>query len=265
MVTVYFAGGLGNQLFQVAATYNLAKKFGDEPVFNFNTSHTPLQGNEIIKYKNNVFKEFKHSENIIIDNIFSQSGHSFEEIPYKKNVQLQGFFQSEKFFTENKNEIVEKIINGLKTEDKKYKEIVLWLKKVKEENNNLPLVSIHVRRGDYLKFPNIHTICSLDYYKNSLNLIKEKIGHFTPIIISDDKLWCKNNLIGIISPFFDEIEDLILMSNCDHNIIANSSFSWWGAYLNQNKNKVVIGPKLWFGLGGPQDQEDTIPKQWIKI
>ena len=65
--------------------------------------------------------------------------------------------------------------------------------------------------------------------------------------------------------FNDEIEDLVLMINCEHNIIANSSFSWWGAYLNQNPNKIVVGPKKWFGLQGPKDQQDTIPENWIKI
>jgi hypothetical protein len=95
--------------------------------------------------------------------------------------------------------------------------------------------------------------------------MKEKIGDFTPIFISDDKEWCKENFNGIVSPFDDEIDDLILMMNCDNNIIANSSFSWWGAYLNQNPNKVVIGPKKWFGPYGPQDQDDIIPPNWIKI
>lgn len=95
--------------------------------------------------------------------------------------------------------------------------------------------------------------------------MKEKIGDFIPIFVSDDKNWCKENFNGIISPFEDEIEDLILISLSDHNIIANSSFSWWGAYLNENKNKIVIGPKIWFGFAGPQDQDDTIPNNWIKI
>jgi len=98
--------------------------------------------------------------------------------------------------------------------------------------------------------------------------MKEKIGDFKPIFISDDKDWCKETFKDIdclISPFNDEIEDLILMINCKHNIIANSSFSWWGAYLNQNHDKIVVGPKKWFGLAGPQDQQDIIPKNWIKI
>jgi hypothetical protein len=95
--------------------------------------------------------------------------------------------------------------------------------------------------------------------------MKEKIGDFTPIFISDDKKWCYDNFHGFISPFNDELEDLMLMSNCSHNIIANSSFSWWGAYLNQNIDKVVIGPKKWFGINGPQDEGDIIPHNWIKI
>jgi len=96
----------------------------------------------------------------------------------------------------------------------------------------------------------------------------EKIGEFIPVFISDDKNWCMEtfkNINCLVSPFKDEIEDLILMINCHSNIIANSSFSWWGAYLNQNPNKIVIGPEKWFGPGGPQDQQDIIPENWMKI
>jgi hypothetical protein len=267
MVTSYLQGGLGNQIFQVVTAYNLAKKNKDKAVFNFNTSHTPHQGEQSLKYKNNIFNEFNHDENIITENTFSQKGHSFEVIPYKKNLELQGFFQSEKFFIENKEEITQMLLKGVKTEKIKWEKVLDYLSKI-EFSFEKPLVSVHVRRGDYLKFPHVHTPCGLDYYKKVLLIMKEKIGDFKPIFISDDKDWCNetfNDLDCLISPFDDEIEDLILMINCKHNIIANSSFSWWGAYLNQNHNKIVIGPKKWFGPGGPQDQQDTIPENWIKI
>jgi hypothetical protein len=266
MITSYLTGGLGNQLFQVAACYNLAKKNGDKAIFNFNDCYTPHQGYTSLKYKNNIFKEFTHENSIEIENIFSQKGHSFEFIPYSKNLQLQGFFQSEKFFIENKNEIVQMILNGVRSEKKTWEEVVNFISTT--ESNQKPLISVHIRRGDYLKFPHVHTPCSLEYYKKTLSIMKEKVGDFKPIFISDDKEWCREtfkDLDCLISPFNDEIEDLILMINCKHNIIANSSFSWWGSYLNQNPNKIVIGPKKWFGHGGPQDQEDTIPKNWIRV
>lgn len=264
MVTSFLQGGLGNQIFQVAAAYNLAKKNKDFAEFNFNYSHTPNQGHDVKKYKNTIFSQFNHNDNLNIENIFTQKGHSFENIPYQKNLQLQGYFQSEKFFVENKNEIINKISLGLKKEDEKYRNIENFINFIKKENNK-NIVSVHIRRGDYLKFPHIHTPCTLNYYEKSIYHMKEKIGDFIPIFVSDDKNWCKENFNGIISPFEDEIEDLILISLSDHNIIANSSFSWWGAYLNENKNKIVIGPKIWFGFAGPQDQDDTIPNNWIKI
>ena len=267
MVTSYLAGGLGNQIFQVAAAYNLAKNNKDTAQFNFNSSHTPHQGEQSLKYKNNIFKFFNHNDNVVIENTFTQKGHSFEIVTYKNNLQLQGFFQSEKFFIENKNEIVLMLLDGIKTETKKWDNVTKFTSTV-EFNYEKPLVSVHVRRGDYLKFPQVHTPCGLDYYKNTLYIMKEKIGDFKPIFISDDKEWCIEtfkDLDCLFSPFTDEIEDFMLMINCKHNIIANSSFSWWGAYLNQNPNKVIIGPKKWFGPGGSQDQDDTIPKDWIKI
>lgn len=265
MVTSFLQGGLGNQLFQVATAYNIAKKNSDYAEFNFNNSHTPLQGNNVSKYKNNIFKEFKHSDNILIENFFYQKGHAFENIEYKKNLQINGYFQSEKFFIENKEDIVKKFKVGIKSEILKYENVMLFLASIK--NNGKPLVSIHVRRGDYLRFPHIHPVCSLDYYKKSMEIIKNKVGEVNFLFVSDDKHWIKENFesLGIISPFNDDIEDLILLSNSDHNIIANSSFSWWGAYLNENRNKIIIAPKTWFGISGPQDQEDTIPNEWIKI
>jgi hypothetical protein len=266
MVTSYLCGGLGNQIFQVVAAYNLAKNNNDSVEFNFDDCYTPHQGNQSIKYKNTVFKEFKHNNNILIENIFSQKGHAFENIPYKKNLQLQGFFQSEKFFESNKKDVIEKLLTGIKSEKEKWLKVLDWIKH--NTIHEQKLVTVHVRRGDYLKFPHVHTLCDLEYYRNALFLMKEKIGNFTPIFVSDDKNWCIEtfkNIDCIISPWGDEIEDLIMMLNCHSNIIANSSFSWWGAYLNQNSDKIVIGPKKWFGSGGPQDQEDTIPNEWIKL
>lgn len=266
MITSYLQGGLGNQLFQIAVAYSHAKKNSDTAVFDLNNSHTPHQGENISKYRNNIFREFNHMDNVydMCNKAFSQPGHSYCDIPYFNNQQLQGFYQSEKFFLNVKTELVDKLILGINNEKEKYENVQKFLSDLVFHYEK-PCVSIHVRRGDYLKFPTVHTLCSLDYYKTSLYFMKEKIGDFTPIFISDDKQWCKDNFDGIISPFNDEIEDLILMSNCDHNIIANSSFSWWGAYLNQNPNKVVIGPKKWFGLGGPKDEDDIIPHNWIKI
>lgn len=255
MITAFLQGGLGNQMFQVAAAYNLAKVNGDDAVFNFNSSHTPLQGKEAHNYKKNIFKEFTHKNVIDATSQFNQSGHAFETIPYKKDMVLRGYFQSEKFFEQSKEDISNKFISGIKSN-----QVEEFTSKIKK-----PIVSLHVRRGDYLMFQNVHTLCSKEYYEKAIETIKKKIGDFTLIILSDDKEWCKNNMKGTISPFENELDELYLMSLCNHNIIANSTFSWWGAYLNQNKDKIVIGPKQWFGIGGPQDQQDTIPNNWVKI
>lgn len=259
MITAFLQGGLGNQMFQVAAAYNLAKVNKDEAVFNFNFSHTSQQGRPAHKYKKNIFKEFTHKNVIDSTSQFEQSGHAFKEIPYKKDMILRGYFQSEKFFEQTKEDIKDKFIAGLHEEE--------IYKRVMDFKNSIPskLVAVHVRRGDYLMFHHIHTPCTIEYYNQALSLLKEKIGEFTPIFISDDKQWCVDNFGGIVSPFTDELEDLILMTVCDHNIIANSTFSWWGAYLNQNKDRIVIAPQLWFGAAGPQDQEDTLPNNWIKL
>ena len=260
MITSFLQGGLGNQMFQVAVAYNLAKVNGDEAVFNFNFSHTSPQGRPVHKYKKNIFKDFTHKNVIDTTSEFNQSGHAFETIPYKKDMILKGYFQSEKFFEQTKDDIINKFISGLKSEEEMYKKVLDFKNSI-----NSKLVAIHVRRGDYLIFQHIHTPCTVEYYNQAMDLLKEKIGEFTPIFISDDKQWCKDTFKGIVSPFTDEIEDLILMTVSDHNIIANSTFSWWGAYLNQNQDKIVIAPQLWFGAAGPQDQQDTLPNDWIKL
>ena len=124
-------------------------------------------------------------------------------------------------------------------------------------------ICIHVRRGDYLNNPSIHPTCTKEYYQKALESFS--FMKYTPIFVSDDIKWCKENFKGEFSPFKDELEDLTLLSMCNDNIIANSTFSWWGAYLNQSKIKVVVSPKQWFGENGPQDTQDIIPNNWIKI
>lgn len=268
MVTTYLQGGLGNQLFQVAAAYNHAKNNNTSSGFDFSNSHSPHQGNNSSKYINTIFKEFNNVKDVynICNKPFTQPGHSFCNIPFFKNQQLQGYFQSEKFFLENKEEIVNKILKGLMSYEKEWELVTNDINTLKSKHNK-PIVSIHIRRGDYLKFLGVHDPCPLSYYNKAMDVMKEIVGDFHPYFISDDISWCIEtfNNKGSFSEYENEVCDLMIMVNSDCNIIANSSFSWWGSYLNPSKEKTVIAPKKWFGPAGPQDQQDIIPPNWMKI
>ncbi|MEI6553564.1 MAG: alpha-1,2-fucosyltransferase, partial [bacterium] len=134
-------------------------------------------------------------------------------------------------------------------------------------------ISIHIRRGDYIsnqEANNFHGSCSIDYYTEAINIIKGKVSNPIFFVFSDDIAWVKENLKSDIVATWvseynlDNTEDLLLMSFCKHQIIANSSFSWWGAYLNRNINKIVIAPKKWIANKGYNTDEIT-PSSWIKL
>lgn len=255
MVSCKLQGGLGNQIFQIAAAYALALKNNDISGFDFNGCYTPLQGYSANKYVNNILSKVNSSNGHVFRYVYNEPKHSYEELPYTKDLLLQGYFQSEKYFNGYKKEIIELF----KTDTNKDK-----IDKLLSQYNNKPVTSIHVRRGDYINLPDFHPVCSMEYYKKAM----AEIGDSTFVLISDDIEWVKENFKGdniVYSSFNDEIDELTLMVSCDNNIIANSSFSWWGAYFNPNENKKIIAPNNWFGPKGPQDTNDIIPSNWIKI
>ena len=178
-----------------------------------------------------------------------------------------GFWQSEKFF---KN--IEKIIRKeftLKNPLSNYANVVF------EKIKSTPIsASLHIRRGDYVLEPHTnayHGVCGLDYYQKAYEELVKKINSpFEIFVFSDDIEWVKENLRlpgkmhFVSNPNIPDYEEMFLMSCCTHNIIANSSFSWWGAWLNPNKNKIVIAPKQWFANKN-EDAKDIVPESWIKI
>jgi len=134
-------------------------------------------------------------------------------------------------------------------------------------------VCIHVRRGDYLKEPPLAGLAGLDFYAKALKLIEEKIENPTYFVFSDDMKWCKENLKLKNVEYVDwnkkenSFRDMQLMSICKHNIIPNSSFGWWGAWLNDNLNKIVICPERWANPETGIELKDMVPENegWIKI
>lgn len=255
MTSSFLMGGLGNQMFQIAAATSLAIDNNDEAIFNFNACYTPLQGNPSNKYKDTLFKNIKKSDVLYYDYIHEEKSHKYEPIQYKKNILLKGYFQSEKYFVNNKKTIINLFNIEEKTENFLYE---------KYNFSNYKYVSVHIRRGDYLKFSNIHPTCSIDYYLKAM----QHFDNYKFLFVSDDIAWVKENFKNnnyIFSEETDEINDLILLTLCDHNIIANSTFSWWGAYLNKKSDKIIIRPNKFFGNDGPKDENDICPDEWIKI
>ena len=167
---------------------------------------------------------------------------------------LKGYFQSEKYFDE-------KVVRELFSIDDNSKNYI------NDKYGDLlekKTTSIHIRRGDFLDRLDRHPVQSMDYFNKAIEHFDDNIF----LIFSDDINWCKENFKGNNFVFIEgekDYIDLYLMSMCKNNIISNSSFSWWGAWLNQNNEKIVISPSIWFGNSKNLNTNDIYCEKWIKI
>lgn len=180
---------------------------------------------------------------------------------YKKltnDVYIEGFWNEERYFSDIFNFVRKTYtFNGTLTPEQSE-----FLKQIEATES----VGIHVRRGDYAKYPDAFPMCTPDYYKDALQIIKKKHAQVHCFVFSDDLDWCRKELSFMENVNFVEnkinteaYKDMWLMSKCKHNIMANSTFSWWAAWLNANQNKIVVYPKTVFKT------YETMPNEWIKI
>jgi hypothetical protein len=257
MVSSFLMGGLGNYLFQIAAGYSKSIDLGKE--FVINPKNIQVVHKPITNYTNNILKNIKFDYNFNETQVYHEPYFNFSPIPdFRSSTFIYGYFQSEKYFKHNRNEILklflcDDIISNLKT---KYKDKL---------NGNT--CSIHVRRGDYLNLSDHHPVQDMNYYKEAISIIGMDKTFF---IFSDDINWCKENFNFLDDVVYcennEDFEDLFLMSLCNNNIMANSSFSWWGSWLNQNENKIVVVPKKWFGPSkGNINTNDIYCEKWFVI
>lgn len=258
MIITKLQGGLGNQLFQWAISKSLSIDYNTDFYFDLSyfISNTPkgvskreLDINKINNIKINEYKEKEKNIKYLRDN--------FTIKKINNNTYLDGYWQSEKYFKHNEN-IIKNELN-INVVNKNY-----ILNKYKFLNEDT--LSIHVRRGDYLNLKDKHPIQSLDYYNNGYDYIND--NNINVVVLSDDIDWCKKNL-KYNNIYFIENEiniiDLYIMSLSSHNIISNSTFSWWGSWLNNNKNKKIIAPKKWFGDKLPNNNKEIYCNNWYII
>lgn len=293
MIIVKLMGGLGNQMFQYAAGRRLAllrdvplkldisdynlNKLRSYKLDHFNIVASFASNGDIQAIKRvNIDKKgpiVRLIQKMGIDNIYSKSSY-FQELAFNydrnflklpKDVYISGYWQSERYFID---------IGDVIRQDFSFKDSNFESKVISEEIRSSSSVSVHIRRGDYVT--NSHTnkyhgTCSLDYYNKAVKYIGKKVDKPLFYIFSDDIDWVEKNLtvdypMTVISNQYScsDIEDLRLMSMCKHHIIANSSFSWWGAWLGKKDDGIIIAPKKWFNLS-KNNTKDLIPKSWQRI
>lgn len=290
MKIVKILGGLGNQMFQYALYLALKKQFPNERVaidiscFNGYPLHNGFEIDNIFSLNSDIatWKEVaklaypypnyrcwqigKHllpkrktmciEKNSLMfdDTVLSQPGDRYYD----------GYWQHEKYFSFAKEQIYSAFIFP-PPEDVRNRELMAH---VTTSNS----VAVHIRRGDYVNHPYFKGICDVDYYKRAIAYMEEFINPELYCVFSNDIAWCKDEL-GDSLPKNNTIYvnwnnghksyiDMQIMSNCKHIIIANSSFSWWGAWLNQNKHKVVVAPSKWNNI---KQAKYPVPASWIKI
>jgi hypothetical protein len=279
-------GGLGNQMFQYALGRMLSIKnntslfmdissFANDPlrdftlhIFNiecniFNSmADTPyVIKSSCVWYRNFINKILRKKIIQKVDEV--KFGFNKDILACGDNIYLDGYWQSERYFCN--------IINILREDFQLREELSEKRKSIYKDIIKSNSISIHIRRSDYItnKAANVvHGVCELDWYKNAVSIITKDIADCIFYIFTDDPLWVKKNFnldcCAVHVPLDADgrdFEDLFLMSACKHNIIANSSFSWWGAWLNANPDKIVIAPKRWFN--DPNfDTSALFPNSW---
>ena len=280
MIYSRIRGGLGNQLFQYAVARSLADQLGVNlgldireysASSNFQMGLTKFNIRAILN-PDGLIRHKKDGRILFaLENLVGKHKHVYYEpfLSFDKNVLskqdgtfLKGYWQSEKYFTD-KNKIMEDL-EIIKSPTEKNTQIKA---KIEECNS----ISLHIRRGDYVS-NSTHGTCDLGYYNKAVQFFIDKYGsNFEIFAFSDDPSWVQKNLelpvkINFISnnSSNNNYEDLRLMTCCMHNIIANSSFSWWGAWLNKNPKKCVIAPKQWFA-DSKIENKDITPKNWLRI
>ena len=294
MIIVKLMGGLGNQMFQYAAAKALAEHHGvllkvDLSFLNdrsakenftfreyelscFDTSIEIASKDEISIFnaKNRFYRYMMTFLGISMPLHYYEQSFKYYELfnQLHKETLLEGYFQSEKYFIQIKSLLLENFkwlspASGIKL-------------KLIESIQAVHSVSLHIRRGDFVEnkvINSIHGLCDINYYERAISEINNSMKNPTFFIFSDDINWAKKKFGWIPSVIFidhnkgkESFWDMRLMSYCKHNIIANSSFSWWGAWLNTNKLKIVIAPKIWFNDSIINLQtEDLIPSEWLRI
>jgi len=286
MVIVKIIGGLGNQMFQYAYAKALQQR-GYEVKIDISAFETyKLHGGyQLDKYKIDLAVSTKEEndklyKNTLFFKVLKKLGLDFSKRVKEKsllfdkdflnvedNSYLDGYFQCEKYF----KDIIEIILKQFTINQ----EISDYTKEIENKIlNSQNSCSIHIRRGDFVNSTNIniHGVCDIEYYKKAMKYLENKVGDMSYFIFSDDIEWAKENLATQNALYIDSKEkripheDIYLMSLCSHNIIANSSFSWWGAWLNQNENKMVIAPKRWFADDKLESQsKDIVCESWVRV
>jgi hypothetical protein len=288
MITAHLMGGLGNQMFQLFCGMAVSLR-NDRPFVLLSTYLRNFNGrDDRPTYWDTMFsglcRYIKFA--VTLPDIYTIREPSFSYTPITmgpillgRNIMINGYYQSEKYFKDQ----FDQIYHICKFEGMRIKILEKYLKSRPLTMDHT--ISMHFRLGDYKNLTHIHPIMSYEYYCNSLIHILNNLEERGSEGLYKVLYFCEDEDIPIVSGVIDKMsqkfghrcvferadpsyadwEQMLLMSCCEHHIIANSSFSWWGAYLNRNPTKIVCYPSVWFGPHANHDTRDLCPPEWIPI
>jgi len=290
MVIVRLNGGLGNQLFQYAAGLALARANGDTlkldlsvfsatqtsrqtwrnpDILDFSIS-APIATHDEVRRLKNPWGPFSEIVRLVRQKGFKRYYDDWhpEVMRWRGDMYLDGYFQCERYFTNCFSELQKEFVLS----SEKNAGITSMSNRIAALRNP---VSLHVRRGDYVRHPE-HEICTSDYFRSALSSMREAVGPYNLVVFSDDVQWVRAHLeLGAEALFvseqrradgsgFSPSQELVLMSQCSHHIISNSTFSWWGAYLDRRPDKVVMAPALW-NRSRIYPHKNILPEGWRRL
>ncbi len=294
MIVVRVMGGLGNQMFQDAAGLRLARVRRVELKLDLSYYERPPRGSTPRKFeldRLNISAPVAIPEEIgrftrdptgghrwwrLVPRLLGASGPRWiregtmrfdpRVLRAPRNAYMDGYWQSERYFRDAGDRVRSEFTFRDPLEGKS--------REIADRIGSCESVSLHVRRGDYVSHSRVaarHGACPLEYYRRAAAEIAGRVGRPEFFVFSDDAKWARDNVqTGFPSTFVDHndpehgFEDMHLMSLCRHHVIANSSFSWWGAWLSRPLNRIVIGPRRWFA-DSESASADLLPTDWLRL